>query len=106
MIYRQGDVLIRKVPSLPKGSTAVVNADRVVLAHGEVTGHAHAIAPGLATEFTMLDAERVTRRFLEITSDKAAVTHEEHATIPLPPGFYEITIQREYDPVEVRQVAD
>ena len=47
-MYRQGDVLIRrlkKLPPEPEGGSEKVERDngRVVLAYGEVTGHAHAI---------------------------------------------------------------
>ncbi len=46
--YRQGDVLIERVGSLPaKLVTIAREQGRVILAHGEVTGHAHAISePG------------------------------------------------------------
>jgi hypothetical protein len=43
-MYRQGDVLIIPVESIPERLDAIDRDDgRVVLAHGEVTGHAHAI---------------------------------------------------------------
>jgi hypothetical protein len=42
---RQGDVLLTPVASLPAGCQAVpLDKGRIVLAYGEVTGHAHAIA--------------------------------------------------------------
>lgn len=47
MMFRHGDVLLVQVPALPAGAT---KADKqgdgrtgVVLAYGEVTGHAHRI---------------------------------------------------------------
>lgn len=44
-LIRQGDVLITPVSSLPAGSAEIPNDNgRIVLAYGEVTGHAHAIA--------------------------------------------------------------
>ncbi len=44
--YRQGDVLIEVVKTaIPKGAVELTMTDRVVLALGEVTGHAHAIYP-------------------------------------------------------------
>lgn len=104
-IYRQGDVLIRQVAELPNGAEAVNNAERIVLAYGEVTGHAHAIASDEAMEYTMVDAAGAVRRFLSVAS-AAAVKHEEHAAIPLPAGVYEIVQQREYSPEEIRNVAD
>lgn len=41
--YRQGDVIIERVSALPKGLQVVPrDGGRVILAYGEVTGHAHA----------------------------------------------------------------
>jgi hypothetical protein len=102
MQYRQGDVFLRsaRIPAAAK----VVDPDggRIVLAYGEVTGHAHAIH----------EIDRVAilegpdgRRWLRVT-EAAALSHEEHATVVVPPGEYEITIQREYAPGAVRNVAD
>jgi hypothetical protein len=104
-IYRQGDVLIRRVSRLPNGSKDVTPKSRIVLAHGEVTGHAHAIAEGEAREYSFAGAAGIVRRFLKVVSE-ATVRHEEHAPIPLPSGLYEIVQQREYHPEEIRNVAD
>lgn len=104
-IYRQGDVLIRAIAAVPSDAKDITPKDRIVLAYGEVTGHAHAIAEGQAREFSLADAAGVVRRFLSVVS-KAEVKHEEHATIPLPPGAYEIVQQREYTPEAIRNVAD
>lgn len=104
-IYRQGDVMIRQVAKLPKDATEVQTKGRIVLAYGEVTGHAHAITEREAKEYTMAEAAGAVRRFLKVVSE-ATVRHEEHAPIPLPPGVYEIVQQREYHPEELRNVAD
>jgi hypothetical protein len=37
---------------------------------------------------------------------RAAVDHEEHATVMLPAGEYQVVRQREYEPAGWRQVAD
>ena len=105
-IFRQGDVLIRQIVSIPSSAKYVTPKGRIVLAHGEVTGHAHAIAEGHAREFSLAGAAGVVRRFLNVISKNAEVRHEEHAPIPLPPGFYEIVQQREYTPEAIRNVAD
>lgn len=106
VFYRQGDVGITFVSALPKGATPVENKGRIVLAYGEVTGHAHALAVEDAQEFSLADAGGIVRRFLQVFDNGATVRHEEHAPIPLPPGFYEITQQREYTPEAIRNVAD
>lgn len=105
-IARQGDVMIRSVGRIPSSATEVKNEGRIVLAYGEVTGHAHAIALDEAQEFTFADAAGIVRRFLKVFDKGASVKHEEHATIPLPPGMYEIIQQREYTPEAIRNVAD
>ncbi|MBK7005724.1 MAG: hypothetical protein IPH37_11765 [Burkholderiales bacterium] len=44
-IIRQGDVLLVPISAIPPGCTDVaLEGGRIVLMHGEVTGHAHAIA--------------------------------------------------------------
>lgn len=99
--YRQGDVLLRRVEALPAASqrSGPING-RIVLAYGEVTGHAHAISEKQADLF--IDG---SRRFLEVCY-KADLKHEEHATIALPKGVYEVIQQREYTPAGLRNVAD
>ena len=43
--YRQGDVLLIPTDAIPEKAKRVTrDAGRIVLAYGEVTGHAHAIA--------------------------------------------------------------
>ncbi|MGW3291070.1 hypothetical protein ACWDR3_41195 [Streptomyces sp. NPDC001002] len=98
--YRQGDVLVVAVDELPPGSLPLPREDGlIVLAHGEVTGHRHAIAePGaelLAVPGTDDDTER---RFLRIVGAPAHLVHEEHGTITLPGGVYQVIRQREFDP--------
>lgn len=107
-IARQGDVMIRAVAAIPSNAQDVTpQNDRIVLAHGEVTGHAHAIAFGEAREFSFAAAGAAVRRFLSVVAKAGAtVRHEEHAPIPLPPGTYEIIQQREYAPEGLRNVAD
>lgn len=51
--YRQGDVIIQRLDSLPQDLKPVAaDGGRVVLAHGEVTGHAHCFAATEAEKFT------------------------------------------------------
>ena len=43
--YRQGDVLLCAVDEIPLRATTVLShGDRVIVALGELTGHAHAFA--------------------------------------------------------------
>lgn len=106
-MFRQGDVLLRRVDAMPVGvQPEKTDNGRVVLAYGEVTGHAHAIACTEAKSFSMADAAGAVRRFLDVASGGAVLKHEEHSALPLPPGVYEIVQQREYFPDAIRNVAD
>lgn len=99
-MYRQGDVLIMKVDNLPKGAEVKDTGNRVVLAWGEVTGHAHAIDARFAKMYT---AEG--QNFIRVEPG-AELVHEEHSTIALTPGVYRVIQQREYIPGSFREVAD
>ncbi len=102
-MFRQGDVLLRKVDRTPTKRHRIVPRDggRVVLAYGEETGHAHAIYDQVAKLFAGA-GERL------LTAEKpVTLRHEEHDSIELPAGTYEVIQQREYDPGQgSRSVAD
>ena len=103
-MYRQGDVLVveRNAPNAEALKPVDRDNGRVVLAYGEVTGHAHAIFEPAAVLFADIESGR---RFLK--SDKQMeLRHEEHSTIILPPGDYEVIRQVEYTPAGLRTVAD
>lgn len=102
IIYRQGDVLLEKVASLPKAATPMINPEkgRLVLAYGEVTGHAHAIDSKLATMY-----QWEGDRLIDVRPG-AQLLHEEHAAVVIEPGVYKVVQQREYSPEEIRNVAD
>src|SRR4051812_2964926 len=102
--FRQGDVLLRAVQMMPEQVFPVPSrGDRVVLAEGELTGHAHAFAAAEARLFREEESERL---FLAVGKDGATLRHEEHAPIPVPRGYCEVLRQREYTPGKVRPVAD
>ncbi|TAN04073.1 MAG: hypothetical protein EPN36_10160 [Rhodanobacteraceae bacterium] len=100
-LYGQGDVLLKQVSQLPSKAVPAANTRRIVLAHGEATGHVHAVDVSDAQEFRL----GMARRFIKVVRG-AIVTHEEHAAIPLPPGIYEVVQQREYSPEAIRNVED
>ena|SRR5437660_2515050 len=93
--YRQGDVLLCAVDEIPSTATPVSSAgDRVIIALGELTGHAHAFAASEARLFR--DASG--RSFVAIAEDDAALLHEEHDPIQVREGRHELRRQREYTP--------
>lgn len=103
--YRQGDVLLVEVDSVPAEARPVPRENgRLVLAHGEATGHAHAIVEESAE---LVTAEQAAELYLLVHGTSAVeLVHDEHTTIPVPPGSYEVRRQREYTPEEIRTVAD
>ena len=123
---RQGDVYLRRVEKLPDGAKPVsLEGGRIVLAHGEATGHAHAIADhgqdvkpaGEAAAAEIVEAliarhqgkarlyEHRGDRFL-VVEEPVNLTHEEHTPHLIPPGVYEVPVQMEYDARIMRRVAD
>ena len=101
-MIRQGDVLLTRVHALPPGVIRKPAADgRVVLAYGEVTGHAHALDAALSELFEA----RAGTLYLRASAG-AHLVHEEHGAIALDPGVYRVTRQREYAPDAIRPVAD
>ena len=95
-----------------KGQSIPRENGRVVLAHGEVTGHTHAIkAPGAklyapaGVDPTDADAVLMGTRILS-TPRTVDLTHEEHSTIPVPKGEWGVRIQRQYDEGVARRVED
>jgi hypothetical protein len=98
---RQGDVFLLRVKSLPIGAgKESPNGIHIILAHGEVTGHAHRIQAAHAHTYKWH-----TERYLEVNQPTKLV-HEEHSAIDLSPGTYKIVIQREYAPNAISQILD
>lgn len=118
---RQGDVQLQPVAKLPEGCTELPpEGNRIVLAHGEVTGHAHAIYDHIDQETNPEAASEIAEaaiararlwkakdgsRYLEVTKP-VTLRHEEHTQHTLNPGIYKLPTQVEYTPAELRRVAD
>ncbi|MFX1450650.1 MAG: hypothetical protein ACFFCM_07410 [Promethearchaeota archaeon] len=90
-IYRQGDVLVKKIEKLPK---RLKKLDTDVIVMGEATGHAHRLQNGSIYIYG-------SQMYLEVYNGGALV-HEEHSPIELEPGIYEVIRQREFDPITKR----
>ena len=102
--YRQGDMLVMRAEHLLVAPFRVRRdrRGRLVLAGGEVSGHAHVID---APDAELFDDPLTGRRFLRLVTE-SKLTHEEHGPIALPPGLYEVRRQRAYDPVATKLVGD
>ena len=106
-LLRQGDVILIPVNEIPQNTKPVPReAGRVVLAHGEITGHHHSIVDDGAELVTAEHANEL-RVWLSVTAaEPVALTHQEHDTILVDPGLYEVRRQREYSPEALRNVQD
>ena len=101
-IIRQGDVLLVPVARLPEAAIEQKLAAPLVLAYGEVTGHAHQIKEHAKIRCWSAGAERFIRAI-----ETTALTHEEHSPVLLEKGVtYKQIIQVEEKGPEVRRVAD
>jgi hypothetical protein len=94
-MYRQGDVLL--IGTSPLDRVKPIPRDernRMVLALGEATGHAHAV---IDPEATLHQGRRDTR-FLEVLAEGGVlVKHEEHDQLLVPQGWYRVVRQREHE---------
>ena len=98
--YRQGDVFLIPVCEIVEGAER--QHRHGVLAEGEVTGHSHRFAvPDGADVFKVGDG-----LFVDVLVDDAELVHQEHGTIRLPRGPYQVRIQREYTPKGIQRVVD
>ena len=93
---RQGDVIL-----IPVAQINGQQLPHLTLAEGEVTGHSHRISDGVAKLY-----EKNGILYLQVLSETATLTHEEHQQIELPQGSWMVRIQREYEPQGWRYVAD
>jgi hypothetical protein len=108
---RQGDVFVERVRSISSEARhhpVPLDAGRIILAYGEVTGHAHVV---VATDreaalppASLFEAPNGARFLL--VDRPCALVHDEHGAIALAPGAYRVVRQREYSPEAIRSVAD
>ncbi|WP_373530661.1 hypothetical protein [Nostoc sp.] len=99
VLYRHGDVLIRRIAGLPVAAQKRVGA---TLAHGELTGHSHRIQQSNTVQLWVHGSDL----FLEVKEPSATLIHEEHRAIELPQGIYSVWKQREYRPDAYVEVMD
>ena len=106
-MYRQGDVLV--IPLDPTDlPTGLMDAprdrrNRMVLAEGEATGHAHVLT---GDRVALLSPPDEPDRLYLLVEGYGRLVHEEHGPISLGPGAYRVVRQREYFPGAIRFVAD
>lgn len=100
--YRHGDILLKRVAKAPEGEVRVAN--RYVVAEGEATGHCHTLESPASISVTEVGGVK----FIYLDAP-ATLSHQEHATIAIEPGVYEVIHEVEdslFDEDEMRRVID
>ena len=106
----QGDLLLRRIDTLPPQAEAVkAKAGAYVLAHSE-TGHNHVVMERPNVTLYQ-DRANLFRSWLVVSGDEAVKvehqrSHDTHEAIQIEPGIYEVRRQREYTPEGFRRAAD
>jgi len=92
---QQGDVLLKRVSSIPAKAKAVKPDNRgIVLAEGEVTGHHHKIKAQKGLKLYSIDS----LLYLDNqTGGDVELAHEEHKPFMVGEGIWEVSQVREYD---------
>ncbi len=106
-IAAQGDVLFRRVESVPVTHSADKSDGRIIVTHSE-TGHHHAIDDVGVVMFSSPTDPFVC--YLQIAGEHADVVHhrsfDTHETLRLLKGNWEVRRQREHTPEGFRRVED
>jgi hypothetical protein len=97
-MLRQGDLWFETATTVP---VEAVKVEDGVIARGEATGHTHRIRDQQCAILLAYAGSLYVKARQETHID-----HEEHKTITLPPGDWQVTRQREYTPEGWRTVAD
>jgi len=118
--YRHGDILLIKIDKLPENIKFKAKKYKIILRR-EVTVHAHRLKGNAKileeaeiiikpspTGYLPVRNIPMKRHIIGYTELKepTELIHEEHNTITLPIGTYEIRRQREYDTEYIRFVED
>lgn len=99
-LYRQGDVLIKRLNKKPRGQRKI--RPDGVLAEGETTGHMHRVESPTKAEVYEIDG-----KLMLSTAKGVRIIHEEHDPVTLPAGDYQVIRQREFTPKgRARRVTD
>jgi hypothetical protein len=87
---QQGDVLLKRVEK-PAVFKSTQRGGKIILAHGEHTGHHHAVEDSEAE--LVADGDRI----LLMLEREATLTHQEHGPVTVPAGCWEVGRVQEFD---------
>lgn len=102
-LYRQGDVAILTNTSAAGSSPVPADGNRIVLAHGEVTGHHHSFP--LGPQVAIFRDDGLGGGLIVRVAEPAPLEHQEHTAHVIPAGTHEVLRQVEWsdadEPVQV-----
>ncbi len=98
-LYRHGDLLIKQVKKIPESATQLSTN---IIAHGE-NGHIHKIH-GLHQVYETsvnIPGRRIPDKQIHFEAKQdVLLKHQEHNTLKISKGNYEVVHEREYDPFQ------
>ena len=90
-MVQQGDVLLKIITDLPSGEKKIISKGKITLAEGEATGHSHTI------EEEDSQLIQIGDRIILDLRGKSTIIHQEHKSIDLENGLWEVGKVQEYD---------
>jgi len=108
----QGDILVERVDDAPVSGQIVhaPDAEAVVVAEGEFTGHHHKLFGCVTFYRDDALARDITGDLyvghVRVSGPVARLEHEEHAAINLEQGIYRVRRQRQLEPIDVGIAGD
>ena len=99
--YRHGDVIIKAITKREYNEIMEASPAKndYVVAYGEATGHHHALQAKTGTAQVLVNSDNQQAVAFSVKQD-TKLTHEEHNTIEIPKGYYQVEFEREYNPLE------
>jgi len=98
MLYRQGDVLLKPIKTIPPEAAS----KNLILVEGEATGHYHQFLDHVNVAVFELSGQQYVQ-----VQQASELIHDEHDTLFIPKGLYEVIIQREVNLLEeIHRVMD
>lgn len=91
-MYRQGDLLVIETKELP---SSAIKTHGLNILGSSVTGHTHKINKEVNEVYINEPTWRNKGNFYLVLTEDDTLVHEEHGTIKLPAGIYEVRRQRE-----------
>ena len=89
--WQQGDILGKRLTSIPTGESKLISKGKLVLAEGEHTGHHHSLFEESS------ELRQYGNTMVLDLKEEATLTHQEHGPITLEPGLWEVGKVQEYD---------